>query len=108
MNFMKTKLLRKVRKRYSIVFEKNSTYFKDVINGTWDFVQLIDKDFAYRQTTVFVSKKPKSNGKVFETKEEAFQYLHDVLTKWILKDYAHLGVRRNKTRNIREKLWYNG
>lgn len=105
---MKTKLLRKVRKRYSITYEEDSTFYKDVAYGTYDIMFLRDNESCYRYRATFVGKAPSKNHKCFETKEEAFKYCHSLLCKWMLSDYSNYGVRRNAVRKLKkEKLWYN-
>lgn len=96
---MKTKLLRKVRKRYSIVYYPNG--FKTHM------------DTIYSECVVLNDSKCSFNARmtVFQmtrfTKEEAFSILRIKLIKWIRNDYDHLGIRKNKLRKIKEKLWYN-
>ena len=68
---MKTKLLRKVRKRYSIVYEEKSTYFQDVISGFWNFMYLQDNTNTYRRSLVFVGTKPNTKDEIVPSKKEA-------------------------------------
>jgi hypothetical protein len=103
---MKTKLLRRVRRRYSIEYREKSDFYESVLYGLWDIMFLWDNTEEYRRIPVFIGKKPPSSDLFFETKEEAFEYLRNRLCEWIARDYKHAGVRRNKTINKIEKLWW--
>lgn len=103
---MKTRLLRKIRKRYSIEYRENSDFYESVVSGLWNIMFLWDNDDSYRRIPVFIGKKPNSSDLFFETKEEGFEYLRKRLCQWIAKDYKSAGTRRNKNINKIEKLWY--
>lgn len=109
---MKTKLLKKIRKRYTIVY-----YPKEYIR--WDkkykgeCMVLYDKQETYRTLVVDIIKidDPKvynynmlSNHFV-RNKEDAKNYLIFKLTDWIISDYKHTRTRNN--RQGEELIWYN-
>lgn len=88
---MKVKLLKKIRKRYSIIYYPNGVYFYD------DFFEgpitvLYDSESEYR-TTLSTLEKPK-----------AYQKLYSTLLKWIEKDYGPFKNKKKKI--ISETLWY--
>ncbi len=87
---MKVKLLRKIRKRYSITHYPNGRYFF----GDWHegvITVLTDSHFSYRVTTCS------------QPKEIAYKALTERLMEWIRKDYQTPRKRRNITS---EKLWH--
>jgi len=83
---MKTKLLRKVRKRYSI------EYFP--VRNCVEIVCHTEIDDFYLHK-VDISKDV--------SKEEAYKKCHERLLLIILESYKEYGTRRNKS----IKLWYN-
>lgn len=87
---MKVKLLRKIRKRYTIVHYPNGRY----IWGDWylhPITILEDREDSLRYV---VSNCPK---------EEAYAELMICMRKWIKRDYKTSRKRKNI---IQEILWY--
>ena len=88
---MKVKLLRKVRKRYSITHYPNGLYMSDIfyagpISILWDN----NNEYRWRM-----------NGSL---KESAYCKLYAELLEWIQKDY---GPSKGRTRKLTsEQLWY--
>lgn len=87
---MKVKLLRKIRKRYTIAHYPNGRYlYNDWID--YPITILEDKEDSWRRITSSASK------------EEAYQELLGHMRKWIEKDYK----TSRKRKNIKEEiLWY--
>lgn len=88
---MKVKLLKKIRKRYSIIYYPDGGYWGwDWVEGSW--AQLLDNQDSYR-------------GRIAHgTKEETYNVLYDWLKYWIKKDY---GVTSRKRKNYKsERLWH--
>lgn len=94
---MKTKLLRKVRKRYSIeYFPLGLEMFQEFVEGP--VMILYDYGLGRGPITCDLRKK---------NKEEAYNYLYGFLTEWIAYDYKEFGTRRNKKlKESKIKLWY--
>jgi hypothetical protein len=88
---MKTKLLKKVRKRYSIIHYPNGVY----LYGS----------FQKDPVTVLRDNLDSYKGLSLPgEKDIAFNVLYDHLKKWISQDYKR--ARKRKVKTIEEKLWY--
>lgn len=88
---MKVKLLKKIRKRYSIVYYPNGFYlYEDFFKGP--ITVLYDNTNEYR-TKVSSSVKWK-----------AYEELYSMLLKWIEKDYGPFKSKKKKITS--ETLWY--
>ncbi len=86
---MKIKLLKKIRKRYSIIYYPNGKYF-------WS-------GFFDKPVTVLDDRTDKWRWKASDKpKEDARKELYEKLVQWIREDYSHL--RKNKI--TEEKLWW--
>jgi hypothetical protein len=89
---MKVKLLRKIRKRYSITHYPNGYYQdKDFFEGPITILR--DSEDSWRYLALY------------HTKSEAYDILYKTLLHWIEKDYDKL--RSKKTKITSEVLWYN-
>lgn len=88
---MKVKLLKKIRKRYSITHYPNGcSLFGEFEEGPITFLEDSQNEWRFKYTR--------------QSKEEAYIYLYEILLEWIEKDY---GTFRNKRRTITtETLWY--
>jgi hypothetical protein len=88
---MKVKLLKKIRKRYSITHYPNGVYlYGDFCKGPLTI--LTDSESQYRWESLEIGK------------EEAYKKLYKLLLEWIQKDY---GTFKSKRRVITsEQLWY--
>ena len=92
---MKVKLLKKIRKRYSI------TYYPDggFVFGGWEsipFILLEDNNNSFRNIRYSLLKN--------YTKEMVYISAWEEMRKWIRKDYK----TERKRRNIKvEKLWFS-
>lgn len=101
---MKTKLLKKVRKRYKI------TYYP---KGTFIFYEYVNKklmllsDNKEEHHGVWVEINPDrvncNDQSVKRTKEHAKIYLLQCLSSWIRNDYKHTS---NKKKIQIKKVWY--
>ena len=88
---MKVKLLKKIRKRYSIIYYPNGVY--------------IDNDFYKGPLTVLYDKQNEYRTKISSShKQQAYKELYSLLIKWIDKDYSK--YRKRKKNIIEETLWY--
>jgi len=88
---MKVKLLKKIRKRYSIVYYPNGVYFYDeFFEGP--LTVLYDSENEYRTKTSSVAK------------QEGYKQLYTLLLKWIEKDYGP--SKSKKAKITSETLWY--
>lgn len=88
---MKVKLLKKIRKRYSIVYYPNGLYlYEDFFKGP--ITVLYDNTNEYR-TKISCSHK-----------QQAYGELYTLLIKWIDKDYTK--YRKRKKNITSEILWY--
>ena len=90
---MKTKLLKKVRKRYSINHYPKGVYLCGrFLKGPVTILQDNHNQFKFWNI-------------VGGDKQKALDELMDELKKWILTDYKHTRkIKKEKT--IVEKLWY--
>lgn len=92
---MKTKLLRKIRKRYSITYYPNGRYLYGEFDSTPSVV-LYDK-YEDKYKIEFYPT----------TKKIAYDKLYSILCNWIAEDYAFAGKRRVKQGEVTtEKLWW--
>jgi hypothetical protein len=88
---MKTKLLKKVRKRYSITHYPNGVViYGEFIKGP--VTRLEDNYDSYKGLSLQGEK------------DIAFNVLYDRLKIWISQDYKR--ARKRKVKTIEEKLWY--
>lgn len=88
---MKVKLLKKIRKRYSIIYYPNGVY--------------LDNDFYDGPITLLYDKQNDYRTKISSAhKEQAYGLLYEMLLKWIEKDYSK--YRKRKKNIIEEILWY--
>ena len=88
---MKVKLLKKVRKRYTITHYPNGTFlWGDFYKGP--ITILTDKDDSWR----FDIES--------DEKAQAYDKLYSELLKWIQKDYGNF--KSAKHRITSEQLWY--
>lgn len=88
---MKVKLLKKIRKRYQIVYYPNGVYFYD--------------DFFEGPLTVLYDSENEYRTKVSSiVKWKAYKELHTMLMKWIEKDYGPFNSKKRKITS--ETLWY--
>jgi hypothetical protein len=88
---MKVKLLKKIRKRYSIIYYPNGVY--------------LDNDFYDGPITVLYDTQNDYRTKISSAhKEQAYGLLYGMLLKWIKKDYSK--YRKRKKNIIEEILWY--
>jgi hypothetical protein len=89
---MKVKLLKKIRKRYSIVYYPNGVYlYSEFVKGP--LTMLTDNGDSWR------CKLSSS------TKSEAYDQLYKHMLHWIEQDYGKF--RSKKTKITSEVLWYN-
>lgn len=87
---MKTKLLKKIRKRYTITHYPDGVYWKkQFIKGP--YTVLWDNDDVYRYEITC------------ETKDNAYNLLYLKMKRWIELDYGP--YKRQRNRKV-EKLWY--
>jgi hypothetical protein len=89
---MKTKLLRKIRKRYSITHYPNGLYVNNRFYGGPQTI-LEDKKDDFRDV---YSQAPK---------KQAYDELRNRLMSWIDRDYGPLNSKLRKIKE--EKLWHN-
>lgn len=93
---MKTRLLKKVRKRYTIERYYDGFYIGDDFNeGDW--IILIDKQCEHLFLTF----------QIMDNFEATYKIALEHLIALILSDYKHLGIRRKKKITKPETLWYN-
>lgn len=102
---MKTKLLKKVRKRYTITYyPKQISLYGEVFKG--ECMVLRDTVNDYRCVEIC---NPENFQKWFShrspTKEDAKEYLLNQLLYWIKKDYKEYRIRK-PNQNV-EIIWYN-
>ena len=101
---MKTKLLRKIRKRFEINYYPNGYDFGSGYETNAQCVVLIDKSFwNFRSSPIIYREFIGGN----VTKEEAFEYCLYYLQDIIIEKYDSYGTRRNKeSKKTTEKLWH--
>ena len=88
---MKVKLLKKIRKRYSIVYYPNGVYLYD--------------DFFEGPITVLYDSENEYRTKISSLdKQKAYKELYTMLLKWIEKDYGPFKSKKKKITS--ETLWY--
>lgn len=102
---MKTKLLRKVRKRFQINYYPNGYDFGSGYETNVPCVALIDTKFWTWQSCPIIHRELLSEeGSI---KELAFKNCLHYLEQVIVNTYDKYGTRRNKKpRKTEEKLWY--
>ena len=89
---MKVKLLKKIRKRYSITHYPNGTYmYGEFVEGPVTILRDSSSTCRYD----FSSKE----------KIQAYRNLHDTLLKWIEQDYGPFRSKKSKIRAIICTLW---
>ena len=98
---MKTKLLKKVRKRFSIEYFPNGRYIYGEFEKT-PMVCLIDREDSDNFRYFYVlSRCPK---------EDAYSFAMKIMKELIIKEYSKYGTRRNKIRRQAtdngQKLWW--
>ena len=88
---MKVKLLKKIRKRYSITHYSNGVYlYGDFFKGPQTILR--DCEISYRWERSILEKN------------NAYEKLYKILLSWIEEDY---GPSKRKTKSIiSEQLWY--
>lgn len=88
---MKVKLLKKVRKRYSITHYPNGVYlYGDFWEGP--LTMLVDSENNYSWESSMLEK------------EVAYKKLYKILVSWIQRDYGIFKSKRHKITS--EQLWY--
>ena len=105
---MKTKLLKKVRKRYKIIYyEKQVTLYDHTFNG--ECMILIDDDCEWKQIIGVEICNSENYQKWFEyrqtTKEDAKDLLLKKLSEWIKHDYRK--TRKRKVKQTIKTIWYD-
>lgn len=97
---MKVKLLRKVRKRYEILW-----YPKGTVSGKKPFYLLRDKDSYNSLLDGYFNEKYFVIGEDYQDAESALKAAKGHLLKWILSTYKEYGKRRN---NLHKpiKVWH--
>ena len=88
---MKVKLLKKIRKRYSITHYPNGVFlWNDFHKGPLTLIR--DRDNSYRYNISSLEKQP------------AYDKLYKKLLEWIQQDYGTFKSKRVKI--VSEELWY--
>jgi len=88
---MKVKLLKKIRKRYSITHYPNGCYlFGEFEEGPITFLEDSQNEWKSKWTK--------------QRKKEAYKHLYTTLLQWIEEDYGTF--RSNRKTIIKETLWY--
>jgi hypothetical protein len=88
---MKVKLLKKIRKRYSITYYPTGVENNGWIKGPLCVLSDHNNLFQYRY--------------IFGEKSISYKHSWDLMREWIRKDYKTEKKRRTYTS---EKLWFNG
>jgi len=103
---MKTKLLKKVRKRYVIQYKsKQATYYDKTFYGQSMVIWDRQEDYSLRGVEIcFPDKYQKFFDAHRPTKELARLLLLDTLMNWIREDYKH--TRKRVPKQIIERIWY--
>jgi hypothetical protein len=88
---MKVKLLKKIRKRYSITHYPNGLYiYGDFCEGPQTILKDSENDYRWDRSILL--------------KKDAYEKLYKILLSWIEEDY---GPSKRKTKSIiSEQLWY--
>lgn len=88
---MKVKLLKKIRKRYSITHYPNGVFLAgDFYKGPITILEDSESSYSWESSIL--------------EKEVAYKKLYKILLSWIQKDYGTFKSRRHKITS--EKLWY--
>lgn len=102
---MKVKLLKKVRKRFSIIH-----YPKGLVSCgehfDYNLFKLTDDTNEYFEKYAQLGdiKELKYSEEVFETEKECIEYLKSIILQRLRKE-GHLGVKDKKLRNNFKKVW---
>ena len=104
---MKVKLLKKIRKRYKIVYyQKQINVYRETFKG--QCMILRDTNNDYRSVIGVEICLPTNSQKFWDyvqpTKEEAKAFLMAKLVKWIANDYKK--YRTRKVKQTIETIWY--
>lgn len=108
---MKTKLLRKVRKNFSIISYPNGLKAIQMflhINTLVKTLTLNDGNHITDYCVVTPSNGPEyrlHGVKVCKNEKEAFKYLQSIMISRVLSKYEEYGVRRIAKRQVAEKLY---
>lgn len=106
---MKVKLLKKVRKRFSIIhLPKGFTAFGDTYD--YNLFKLVDDDDTYElrdryaQLGEVLNKEMQFTNDIFDTEEECIYYLKSLIVKR-LKNEGHISIKDKKRKLIEKKVW---
>jgi len=101
---MKTKLLRKIRKRYEINYYPNGYDFGSGYDTNTECVALIDTGFWTFKASPIIHRVFLVGG---TSKEYGFKECLNQLNNIIINKYDYYGTRRNKKLEKKEeKLWH--
>lgn len=107
---MKTKLLKKVRKQFTIYHLKNGVI--DPYNGKhhdFNLFRLDNRYNEYQKKYAQVGVNPKTTtqftNNVFNTEEECIYFLKKLIIKY-LREKGYRGIKDKKIKNSLKKVWY--
>jgi hypothetical protein len=107
---MKTKLLRKARKRFDIIhMPEGFTYSGSVYD--YNLFKLVDDTNQFFEVYTQLGTKPNSvvqfckKSQIFETEVECINYLKDVILHR-LRSEGHRGTKDDKRKRKHRKVWY--
>lgn len=110
---MKAKLLRKVRKEFSIISHPNGLQKDQTFLHINTYCQTITLNMG-NQITDYCVVNPDDNKEYrltgvqyFKTEKEAVAWLHSIMLWRVLSRYSEHGTRRIAKRNIANKLYFN-
>jgi hypothetical protein len=107
---MKTRLLKKVRKRFDIIhMPEGFTYSGSVYD--YNLFKLVDHTNQFFETYTQLGTKLNSvaqfcgESRIFETEAECINYLKDVILHR-LRSEGHRGTKDNKRKSKHRKVWH--
>lgn len=106
---MKTRLLKKVRKRFEIIHMPNG-FTSSGRRNEWNLFKLTDSSNNYFATYSQLGHKEgdvqfAKESQIFETKEECIHYLKGVIIDR-LRDEGHLGAKDHSIKKMHTKVWH--
>jgi len=107
---MKTKLLKKVRKRFDIIHMPEGFTYGDSVYD-YNLYRLVDSTNSFFERYAQLGHKPNSDlqycdkSRIFETGEECINYLKGVIISR-LRSEGYMSTKDIKRKSKHKKVWY--
>lgn len=106
---MKIKLLKKIRKQYTIIHyptqfrHYDSTYYGNCM-------VLYDNENSHNMNGIEIGVKNQNwfnRNKIVVNEQEAKQYLINIILKRVRNNYFNYSIKNKRETNKQKKIWYN-